>query len=41
MVLSESVVEKIDEEWVYLILEAKKLGLTIAEVQSFLNQKNT
>ncbi|WML28695.1 anti-repressor SinI family protein [Neobacillus sp. OS1-32] len=41
MVLSESVVEKIDEEWVYLILEAKKLGLTIAEVQRFLNQKNT
>lgn len=29
---------KWDEEWVALILEAKKIGLTLDEVRKFLNQ---
>ncbi|MDF1510301.1 anti-repressor SinI family protein [Robertmurraya sp. DFI.2.37] len=30
---------KIDEEWLKLILQAKRLGLTIDEVRDFLNNK--
>ncbi|MGE6630470.1 anti-repressor SinI family protein [Bacillus sp. NPDC077027] len=27
---------RVDEEWVYLIQEAKKIGLDIEEIQAFL-----
>lgn len=29
-----------DEEWIYLITEAKEAGLTIAEVREFLIKEN-
>ncbi|WP_412759128.1 anti-repressor SinI family protein [Neobacillus mesonae] len=37
MITKEKVVDVMDEEWVALICEAKKLGLTIEEIQSFLS----
>ncbi|GIN61109.1 hypothetical protein J27TS8_11020 [Robertmurraya siralis] len=30
---------KLDEEWLRLIIQAKRLGLTIDEVRNFLNSK--
>lgn len=38
VIVQDSVAEIIDEEWLALICEAKKLGLTIKEVQHFLYQ---
>lgn len=31
-------VEKLDEEWIYLMLLAKQIGLTTDEVKKFLSQ---
>jgi DNA-binding transcriptional MerR regulator len=28
---------KLDDEWVYLVLQAKKMGLQLAEVRAFLS----
>ncbi|GHI00274.1 DNA-binding anti-repressor SinI [Neobacillus kokaensis] len=39
MIVQERVVGVMDEEWLELICEAKMLGLSIEEVQTFLNQK--
>ncbi|WP_081825381.1 anti-repressor SinI family protein [Bacillus sp. UNC41MFS5] len=36
MVITESKVEVIDQEWIALILEAKDLGLSIEAVRDFL-----
>jgi DNA-binding transcriptional MerR regulator len=33
--------EKLDKEWVELILQAKEMGLTIAEIQAFLRSEMT
>lgn len=30
---------KLDEEWVYLILKAKELGLSVDEVKSFIRKE--
>ncbi|MGG0893128.1 anti-repressor SinI family protein [Cytobacillus horneckiae] len=30
---------KLDEEWIQLIIEAKKLGLSIKEIKVFLDSK--
>ncbi|MCA0987108.1 anti-repressor SinI family protein [Guptibacillus algicola] len=30
---------KLDEEWVYLILTAKELGLSVEEVKSFIRKE--
>ncbi|WP_152966716.1 anti-repressor SinI family protein [Sporosarcina globispora] len=32
---------KIDKEWVELIMAAKQLGLTIADIQEFIKQSKT
>ncbi|MFZ7946375.1 MULTISPECIES: anti-repressor SinI family protein [Bacillaceae] len=32
-------VERLDEEWIYLMLLAKQIGLTPAEVKEFLKQQ--
>ena len=32
--------EEIDQEWLYLILEAKKIGLSMEEIRSFLRQES-
>ncbi len=40
MIVQEKVIEVIDEEWLTLISEAKKLGLSIEEIQSFLHQND-
>ncbi|MEH7307989.1 anti-repressor SinI family protein [Neobacillus drentensis] len=39
MVIIESDVEVIDQEWMALILEAKELGLSIEAVRDFLVNK--
>lgn len=39
MIVSESVVEIIDEEWLALIEEAREIGLTIDAVQEFFDQQ--
>jgi hypothetical protein len=39
MVVTESEVEVIDQEWKALILEAKELGLSIDAVRDFLATK--
>lgn len=41
MTILEKEVETIDEEWLGLILEAKRYGLTIEEILDFLNQHKT
>lgn len=38
MLVKESKMEVIDHEWFALILEAKKLGLSLDAVREFLNQ---
>ncbi|MFZ7945797.1 MULTISPECIES: anti-repressor SinI family protein [Bacillaceae] len=38
MFITNSEVNVIDQEWVALILEAKKLGISIEDVREFLNQ---
>lgn len=38
MVITESKMEVIDEEWLALIFEAKELGLSLDEVREFLSQ---
>lgn len=40
VIVQEKVIEVIDEEWLTLISEAKKLGLSIEEIQSFLHQND-
>ncbi|MBN6887329.1 anti-repressor SinI family protein [Cytobacillus horneckiae] len=32
---------KLDEEWIQLIIEAKKLGLSIKEIKVFLDSKKS
>lgn len=32
--------EKLDEDWIELIKEAKKLGLTVEEVHAFLQEES-
>jgi hypothetical protein len=39
MVITESEVEVIDQEWMALILEAKELGLSVEAVRDFLTEK--
>jgi DNA-binding transcriptional MerR regulator len=39
MVITESNVDVIDQEWMALILEAKDLGLSIEAVRDFLANK--
>jgi hypothetical protein len=39
MVITESKVEVIDQEWMALILEAKELGLSVEAVRDFLAEK--
>jgi DNA-binding transcriptional MerR regulator len=39
MVITESKVDVIDQEWMALILEAKDLGLSIEAVRDFLANK--
>ncbi|AMM99105.1 MULTISPECIES: anti-repressor SinI family protein [Bacillus] len=34
--MDTQVKRRVDEEWVYLIQEAKKMGLAIEEIQAFL-----
>ncbi|KML11743.1 antirepressor [Bacillus safensis] len=34
--MDTQVKRRVDEEWVYLIQEAKKIGLGIEEIQAFL-----
>ncbi|AVM25851.1 anti-repressor SinI family protein [Bacillus pumilus] len=34
--MDTQVKRRVDEEWVYLIQEAKKIGLSIEEIQAFL-----
>lgn len=38
MIVSDSPVDSLDNEWFALILEARQLGLTIDAVQEFLKQ---
>ncbi|MDQ1147420.1 DNA-binding transcriptional MerR regulator [Bacillus sp. SORGH_AS 510] len=38
MIITERTVEVIDQEWMALILEARELGLSIADVREFLYQ---
>ncbi|MBD1378826.1 anti-repressor SinI family protein [Bacillus sp. IB182487] len=33
-------VEILDDEWLQLIIEAQRIGLTIEEIQSFLEHKS-
>ncbi|WP_256358252.1 anti-repressor SinI family protein [Bacillus sp. sid0103] len=40
MVITESKVDVIDQEWIALILEAKDLGLSIEAVRDFLVNKS-
>ncbi|MCM2533907.1 anti-repressor SinI family protein [Neobacillus pocheonensis] len=40
VVETEREVERMDEDWVVLILEAKELGITKESVQDFLKQKD-
>ncbi|MBO0960673.1 anti-repressor SinI family protein [Neobacillus sp. MM2021_6] len=40
MIITESEVDVIDQEWMALILEAKDLGLSIEDVRDFLNRDN-
>jgi hypothetical protein len=40
VVETERKVERMDEDWVALILEAKELGITKESVQDFLKQKD-
>ncbi|MED3561819.1 MULTISPECIES: anti-repressor SinI family protein [Bacillus] len=40
MVNTEHAVEIMDEEWMNLILEAKRLGITKETVRTFLNQSD-
>lgn len=40
VVETEREVERMDEDWVALILEAKELGITKESVQDFLKQKD-
>ncbi|MFD0828442.1 anti-repressor SinI family protein [Neobacillus sp. M.A.Huq-85] len=37
---TEGIVEVMDEEWITLILEAKKLGIDKETVRTFLNQND-
>ncbi|MDQ6596034.1 anti-repressor SinI family protein [Bacillus salipaludis] len=37
---TECIVEVMDEEWIALILEAKKLGIDKETVRTFLNQND-
>lgn len=39
MVITESNVEVIDQEWMALILEAKDIGLSIEAIRDFLADK--
>ncbi|WP_312473595.1 anti-repressor SinI family protein [Neobacillus sp.] len=39
MVITESEVDVIDQEWMALILEAKELGLSIEEVRDFFSKQ--
>jgi len=36
-----SVQETMDQEWVKLLAEAKKLGITLEEVEAFLHTRQT
>lgn len=41
MVISKSKMDGMDAEWFALILEAKKMGLSMEAVREFLNQNET
>ncbi len=38
MVITESEVDVIDQEWIALIVEARQLGLSIEDVRKFLSR---
>lgn len=38
--LHHQALEDIDEEWLYLLLEAKNMGITVEEIRSFLHQES-
>lgn len=36
----EGMERKLDKEWVYLMIQAKKLGISLNEIRQFLQQKS-